>query len=175
MKWLKLVAISSLLMVLGACATTPTEPAQVKRISPEELAKLMPPPVATVTLDEIVTDSKQGKSADEIIAKIKSSNSSYDLTPSQTVNLSKQGVDTKVLDYIHQSYEAAKQNAMADELNRREQEKIATEKKLERARDNANYPYYGPFWSPFGYGYYPYYYPYGFSLYYRGGYGRHRH
>lgn len=139
------------LMLMTACASTPTQQPQVKRITPEELAKMLPPAVATVSLDEIVNDAKQGKTPDEIIAKIKMSNSRYELTPRQALDLSKQGVDTKVLDYIHQSNELAKQNAMADEINKREKERVAAENLLKRERDFARNRYYDPFWgSRFG-------------------------
>ena len=155
-----LALVISLLLMSG-CASTGTQQAQIERITPEELAKILPQPVATVTLDEIVKDSKANKSADEIIAKIKASNSRYELTPAQTLDLNKRGVDTKVLDYIHESNELAKQNAIADEINKREKERAAAEKKLKRERDAAQNRYYDPFWGPrFGgfyggpYGYY---------------------
>jgi len=144
------------------CASTSTKQAEVERITPEQLAKILPPPIATVTLDEIVVESKAGKSADEIIAKIKSSNSRYELTTAQTLDLSKQGVDTKVLDYMRQSNEAAKQNAIADEMNKREQEKRVAQKQLQRERalsqsyygDYYNSPFYNPYYN---YGYNPYF------------------
>ena len=155
-----LALVISLLLVAG-CASTGPQQAKIERITPEELAKILPQPVATVTLEEIVKDSKANKSADEIIAKIKASNSRYELTPAQTLDLSKKGVDTKVLDYIHESNELAKQNAVADEINKREKERAAAEKKLKRERDAAQNRYYDPFWGPrFGgfyggpYGYY---------------------
>ena len=145
--------------MLSGCASTGIQQTQVERITPEELEKLLPPPVATLSLDEIVADSKQGKTPDEIIEKIKTSNSRYELAPSQTLDLSKQGVDTKVLDYIQQSNELAKQNAIADEMNKRAKERYEAEKALKRERDLALSQYYDPFWGPrFGafYGY-PYY------------------
>lgn len=145
-----LIFIIGLMLVTG-CASTGTQQAQIKRITPEELAKILPPAVATVSLDEIVNESKQGKTADEIIEKIKTSNSRYELTPVQTLDLSKQGVDIKVLDYIHQSNELAKQNAIADEINKREKERAAAEKILKRERDLARTRYYDPYWgSRFG-------------------------
>lgn len=155
------------LLVLSGCASSGTQQAKVDRITPEELAKLIPPPVATVSLDEIVADSKAGKTADEIIAKIKASNSRYELTPTQTLDLNKKGVDAKVLDYIQQSNELAKQNALADEINKREQEKRAVQKQLQRERALMYNNYYDLYGNPF---YYPYYYnPYywGPSFYYR--------
>ena len=162
-----LITIVLIALCLSACATTGARTAahqgSVKRITPEELAKLMPPAVPTVSLDEIVADSKAGKTPDEIIEKIKSSNSRYELTPTQVLDLNKRGVDAKVLDYIQQSNELAKQNAIADELNKRQKETLAAQKILKRERDIArNQLYYDPFWGPrFGafYGR-PYYGPY---------------
>jgi hypothetical protein len=148
-------------LTLQGCASTGAKQAEVERISPEQLAKLIPPPVATVTLDEIAADSKAGKTPDEIVAKIKESNSRYELTIAQVLDLNKQGVDVKVLDYIHESNELAKQNVIADEMNKREQEKRAAQKQLQRERALAQSYYYdyfdGPFYNPYyHYGYGPY-------------------
>ena len=140
-----LITLSLILMLLAGCASTGSQPSKLERITPEELAKILPPPVATVSLSEIAADSKAGKTVDEIITKIKASNSRYELTPTQTLDLAKQGVDTKVLDYIHQSNELAKQNAIADELNKREKQRRAAENLLRRERDRAQ-QYYDPFW-----------------------------
>ena len=173
MKILVILMVS--LLTLSGCASTGNGQAQAERITPEQLAKILPPPVATVTLDEIVAESKQGKTSDEIIAKIKASNSRYELTPTQTLDLSKQGVDVKVLDYMHQSNELAKQNAIADEMNKREQEKRVAQKQLQRERALAQSQYYdyfdGPFYNPYyNYGYRPYWgshFYWGPSFYYR--------
>jgi len=173
MKILMILMVS--LLTLSGCASTGNGQAQAERITPEQLAKILPPPVATVTLDEIVAESKQGKTSDEIIAKIKASNSRYELTPTQTLDLSKQGVDVKVLDYMHQSNELAKQNAIADEMNKREQEKRVAQKQLQRERALAQSQYYdyfdGPFYNPYyNYGYSPYWgshFFWGPSFYYR--------
>ena len=154
MKMLILMASLLVALILSGCASTGTQAGKVERITPEELAKLIPPPVATVSLDEIVVDSKAGKSSEDIIAKIKNSNSRYELSSTQVLDLNKQGVDAKVLDYIQQSNELAKQNAIADEMNKREQEKMAAKKQLQRERAFNNTQYYDPFWgSSFG-GYY---------------------
>lgn len=156
------ICLMATLLLLSGCASTGSQQAKVYRITPEELAKILPPPVATLSLDEIVADSKAGKTPDEIISKIKTSNSRYELTTTQTLDLSKQGVDVKVLDYMHQSNELAKQNAIADEMNIREQEKRAAQKQLQRERALAQSYYYdyfdGPFYNPYyHYGYGPYY------------------
>ncbi|MDX1914781.1 MAG: hypothetical protein SFU55_04285 [Methylophilus sp.] len=133
---------------LNGCATTGVEQtrAEVQRISPEELAKLMAPAVATVSLDELLADAKQGKTPDEIIAKIKASNSRYELTPTQSLELNKKGLDIKVLEFIHQENERAKQNALADEMNKRQQAQAEKEKALKQERDLARTQYYDPYW-----------------------------
>ena len=157
-----LIAVSLTLILLAGCASTGSQQSKVERVTPEELSKLLPPPVANVALSEIVADSKAGKTTDEIIAKIKTSNSRYELTTAQTLDLNKQGVDVKVLDYMHQSNELAQQNAIADEMNKREQEKRSAQKQLQRERALAQSYYYdyfdGPFYNPYyHYGYGPYY------------------
>jgi PBP1b-binding outer membrane lipoprotein LpoB len=157
-----LVALMMSILVLSGCANTGVQHTIAERITPEELAKILQTPVATLTLDEIIVDSKAGKAPDEIISKIKANNSRYELTAAQTLDLSKQGVDVKVLDYMRQSNELAKQNAIADEMNKREQEKRAAQKQLQRERALAQ-SYYndyfdGPFYNPYyHYGYGPYY------------------
>ena len=148
MKMLILMASLLVALMLSGCASTGTQAGKVERITPEELAKLIPPAAATVSLDEIVTDSKAGKSSEDIIAKIKNSNSRYELTSSQVLDLNKQGVNAKVLDYIQQSNELAKQNAIADEMNKREKEKMAAKRQLERERDFNRNQFYDPFWGP---------------------------
>ena len=157
--WIVLIATA---LFLSSCASTGARQAEVERITPEQLAKILPPPVAIISLGEIVAESKAGKTSDEIIAKIKASNSRYELTPTQTLDLNKQGVDAKVLDYMHQSNELAKQNTIADELNKREQEKRVAQKQLQRERalsqsyynDYYDSPFYNPYYN---YGYNPYF------------------
>lgn len=136
-----------LLLITGCATTGENQQNTIARITPEELAQLMPAPIATVTLDQIVSDSKQGRSPDEIIAKIKESNSRYDLTSSQVLDLNQQGVHISVLDYIQESNERAKQNAIADEMNRREKEKVALQKQLQNEQLRRN-QFFDPFWGP---------------------------
>ncbi|MCB5186281.1 hypothetical protein LG201_13785 [Methylobacillus gramineus] len=147
------------LVLLSACATTQQqrEP-QIQRISPAELEKLMPQPTPYITYDELVRLSKAGTSPDEIIGKIKESNSRYDLTPSKAVELSKQGVNNKVLDYIYTTREQALRDGFAEELNKREKEKLVEQERLRRDYQ-LRYRNYDPFWGPgfgpyWGRGYY---------------------
>lgn len=168
MLW-RVTILSGMLMLLAACASTPQQAPQIQRISPEELERIIPKPEPNLSLDEIVKLSKSGVSPEQIIEKIKASNSGYDLTPSQAVALSKQGVDAKVLDYIHASREQALRDGFADEINKRERAHKAEQEKLRREYQLRSLPYYDPFWNyPYGpyWGYRPFYGP-GFR-YYRG-------
>lgn len=124
------------------------------RISPEELARIMPKPVAKLSLDDIVRLSQQGTSPEEIIAQIKAADSLYDLTPSQSVELSRKGVDARVLDYMHEQRELALQNNIADEINRREKQKQAELAKLKNRMWQQRYysPRCGYGFSPYGFG-----------------------
>ncbi len=138
-----------LALLLNACATTngPSQP-EVRRMTAEALAERMPKAVATYTLTEIVTDSKQAKTPEAIIAKIKASDSRYDLSASKILELHQQGVDERVLNYIQQSNELAKQNYIADEINKAEKEKAAALQKLNQER-LMQLRRYDPFWYPY--------------------------
>jgi len=144
------LAIAAASLFLTACASTQQQEPQVKRISPEELERIMPKPVPNLTLDEIVALSKKGTPPEQIIEKINASNSRYDLTPSEVVRLTQQGVDPKVLDYMHQSHESALRENMADEINKREKQRQQDLKKLEQEYRLRSMPYYDPWWGYWG-------------------------
>lgn len=159
----KLFALVAMLftLLLEGCASNGVQEPAVQRISPEELEKLMPKPVPNLSLDEIIKLSKDGVSPDEIKDRIKVSNSQYDLSPTQVVELSKAGVDSKVLDFIHSRREQALRDSMADEINKREQEKKQQEQRMRRELQMRSMPYYDPFWgyAPSPYWRYPFYRP----------------
>lgn len=149
---IKFLLVSLLLMLAGCAASLPRHEIgspQIDRISEAELSRIMPKPVAKLTLDDVVRLSKEGNSASQIIEKIKTSDSLYDLTPSQSIALSLQGVDEKVLDFMHTSHELAVRNNVADEINRREKEKQQALEKLKRQQSQQRYIY-----DPFCYGYF---------------------
>lgn len=150
-------------LVMSACATNGQQPygqsPQIDRISEEELARIMPEPVAVLSLEDLVELSKEGATADQIIDKIRETNSLYDLTPSQSVELDRQGLDSKVLDYIHASHEQVLRNKVADELNRREKNRRAELENLKKQQLQQQQLLYDPFCrygaygiSPYGYG-----------------------
>ena len=165
---IRLAVFSAVLALLAGCAAAPVQKPQVERISPEELERIMPKPVPNLTLDEIIRLSKQGMTAEQIIEKIKASNSRYDLTPSQSVELSKQGVDARVLDYMHAARELALREGFADEINKREKEKRLEQDRLKRDYQWRSQQYYDPFW---GYGYSPYYWHWRHRPFYGPGFG----
>jgi hypothetical protein len=147
-----LIFIGALLLLSGCATNGQTVSPVIERISEEELSRIMPQPLATLSLDDLVRLSKEGMTAAQIIEQIKSSNSMYDLTPSQSVLLSKQGVDSQILDYIHTSRELAVRNSIADEINRREKIKREELERLKRQQLRA----YDPFCRNVPYGMYPY-------------------
>jgi hypothetical protein len=155
--------------LLNGCATTPEQPPQIHRISAEELERIMPKPIPNLSLDEVVLLSRNKVPADEIIQKIKDSQSQYALTPSQLLDLSNKGVDQKVLDYMYTAHEQAVRDSFAEELNKREQNNLKEQQKLKR-QYQLRQPYYDPWW---GYSRSPYWgYPspyYGPGMFYRFG------
>ena len=158
----KHVAWLAALVLVASCASTPPQVPQIQRISPEELERIMPKPVPNLTLDEVVKLSQANVPADEIIQKIKDSQSQYNLNPSQILELSQKGVDTKVLEHIQAVHEQAVRDSFAEELQKREKDKLLEQEKLKREYQ-MRYPYYDPFWG------YPRPLFYGPGMYYRFG------
>lgn len=154
------VPLCVLSALLDGCATNQQKetPPQIERISAEELERLLPKPAPNLTYDDLVRLSREGAAPDAIIEKIKLSNSSYELTPSQTIDLSRQGVDAKVLDYIHSTRELTLREGCADELNKRDHDHKVEVDTLQRQLLLRTYPMYDPFWGPYPpYWRYPYY------------------
>lgn len=159
---LRCVVVLSILFGLAGCATQAPQPLQIDRISPEQLAALVPPAQSKLSLDEVVAMGKQGKTDAEIIEAIKQSQSRYSLTPSEVLAWHQKGIAMPVLDYMQQANALAEQNAIADEINKREQARAEAEDKLKRERDAARLRsmdpwFYGPgFYRGPPWGYRPY-------------------
>jgi len=149
MNTIQKILLSFAMLCLTACAsqqTRVTQQPETQEISPQELEAMIPAATASISLDELVADAKAGKTPDEIIAKIKASNSRYELTPEQTLALNQQGLDIKVLNYIHEANEAVRQAAIAEVMNKRQQSELEKARQLRRQRDLARMRYYDP-WS----------------------------
>jgi hypothetical protein len=159
---MRIYGILIILVLLAGCANSGSaRTPHIDRISAEELDKLIPQPVPNLPLDEIVRLSQQGVTADDIIAKIRQSQSRYRLVPSQMIELSGQGVSPKVLDYIQSAQEQALRDGLTDEINRRE--KVYRDNLVRLERQWALWPapgfgayWGGPYWGPYWGGTYPY-------------------
>ena len=141
------VVISTLALSLLGCATAFTAPDAgpgISRITPEELARLMPKAEPKLALAELVRLSKEGASAKDIIAKIKETGSRYDLSPSEAIQLHDAGVSTEVLDYMQSSRAQELRDRLAEEINQREQ-RHADELRQERELLRGHY-LYDPWW-----------------------------
>ena len=76
-----LIAALALSLLGCASASAPPEASPaIARLSPEELARMMPPAQSSLTLADIVRLSKEGATAKDIIAKIRDTRSRYDLS-----------------------------------------------------------------------------------------------
>lgn len=138
-------------LLLSACASMgQSSQSSIKRISPEALQALIPEAVASYALEEIVQDTKQAKSPEDIIEKIKASDSRYELSVKEILALNQQGVDVSVLNYIQENNELAKQNYIADEINKANNEKEQALNRLNQERLWQMNRFYDPFWGPFG-------------------------
>lgn len=165
----KLIGLCFLTLVFSGCASQALQNVapekKIQRISEEELSRIVPKPLPALSLDDLVKLTKEGQTADQIIEIIKTSNSSYDLSPSQNIELSKQGIDSKVLDYIHTSRELALRNNIAEEINKREKLKQLELEKLKQQQLQQQRFSNDPFC---GYGHYGYpyrFHPYGYGAY----------
>jgi hypothetical protein len=118
-------AVGLAFLALSGCAT---------------LGKPLPPPPTTT---EIVQMAKDGRSADEIIGRMKESRAVYRLPASELAKLREQGVPDAVIDYMQQTYIEAERY-----------------EEYRRARDFYwGYAWPAPYWPhpPYRYRFWPYY------------------
>ena len=173
MQLVKLSAVVAVALLLAACASGGPPPGSVQRISPEELARIRPVAKPVVGLEEIIARSKTGATPDAIIARLAETGTVHVLTSAQIVELSRQGVDQKVLDYLAETQEKARQASLITQLADRDAQAAAALEQergrrlaLQRQYDNWQWGFaYGP-WGPrygigWGRGYYhdPFYRP----------------
>lgn len=170
----RLIALLLLItaLTLGGCASpqpsaskSAHQPGQITRLSPQDLARLTPPPNPRVPLSEVIVWSQEGAASDAIIKKLQDSGTFYNLTAQQIVDLNKQGVHQRVIDHLVEAQEKARQATLFTQLADRDA-KAAQQIEQERNRRRAlqqQYQYgYGGAWGPrhgFGFGASsPYYY-----------------
>jgi hypothetical protein len=156
--------ISLLALGLAGCATTPAPDERgikIERLTPEELARLLPKPDPKLPPEDLVRMSKEGLPPQDIIARIKQTGSRYALSASQVIELHGQGVSNEVLDYIQTAREQELRDRIADEINQREQrhaEQLRREQTLRRNSYNYDpwWPGYSGYGGPYGYPFRPY-------------------
>lgn len=152
------ILVASLLMTLVNCAALPTQP---QTVTAAELENILPKATPNLALNEIVKLSRNKVPAEQIIEQIKLTHSHYDLTPAQILDLSQQGVHTKILDYISSDWKQVLRDGIATEINKRQQ-LSEEQKKREQEKLWREYQMRYRFNDPFDFGY-PFYrggYPY---------------
>jgi hypothetical protein len=146
-----LISIAALSLLGCATGSAPPHSAPaIARLSPEELERLMPKPLPKLPTAELVRMSREGKTADQIIAKIKETGSRYELSPSQMIELHAQGVGTEVLDYIQSARAQELRDRVAEEINQREQ-RHADDLRREQALRREGFYFYDPWWPAYPY------------------------
>ena len=153
---LSLILACSALLLAGCTAPGP-RPGAVLRLTPEDLARLAPTPNPTVSLEEIVAQSQAGLAPEALIKRLSETGALHNLTPAQIVDLSRRGVDQKVIDYLADAQERARQATLITQLADRDAQAAA---QLEHERQKRLYAqrfydpfYYDPFWPRPFYGY----------------------
>jgi hypothetical protein len=161
---LRSMLISTLTLSLLACATASAPPEAgpgIERLSPGELARLLPKAEPKLPLAELVRMSNDGVTSQDIIARIRETGSRYELSASQAIELHSQGVSAQVLDHIQSAHEQAWRERIAEEIDRREQrhtEELKREQWLWRSRfcHDPRWPVFpGSSWH-YGYPFLPY-------------------
>lgn len=162
----RIVSALSVVLLLTACASSGPQPGSVQRLSPEELARIRPVARPVVGLEEIIARTKTGQTPEAIIARLRETGTVHVLPSAQIVDLSRQGVDQKVIDYLAEAQEKARQATLTTQLADRDAQ-AAAQLEQERQRrlalqhqyDSWTWGYsYGP-WGPrygigWGRGYY---------------------
>jgi hypothetical protein len=140
----------AVLALLCGCAS-PQQNGQITRLTPEDLSRLTPPPNPKVPLSEVISLSAAGTPPEVLIKKLQDTGTFYNLNAQQIVDLSKQGVDQRVIDHLVDAQEKARQATLLTELADRDA-KAAQALERERNRRRAMQQQYNS-WN-FGYGAY---------------------
>ncbi|HET7776490.1 MAG TPA: hypothetical protein VFK74_08990 [Azospira sp.] len=138
------------LLSLAGCATAPpdgTATPKLARLSPEQLQRLAPD-APKIGFPELVVMARSGMKAEAMIERLKETHTRLDPSPSQVLDLTRQGVPVAVLDYLHEYREKALRDDLAGMLAEKDQQQA---KDVEAARQQERLraaPVYDPFWGP---------------------------
>ncbi len=138
------------LLSLGGCASTQHN-GLVTRLTPADLARLTPPPNPKLPLSEVIALAKSALPPDAIIKNLQDTGSFYNLNAQQIVDLSKQGVDQRVIDHLVDAQEKARQATLLTELADRDAKAAQDLERERNRRRTLQHQYHYSAW-PHGYG-----------------------
>ena len=139
-------------LALSACSALPERDLRgnpkIERLSEDALARL-PAPEPRLTAEDLVRLTREGVPPEKIIEKFQATHSRLKMPASEIMELGKQGVERKVLEYVAEAEERARQTDVAESLARRDAEQARLREEEERRRELYRYaPYapYPPYW-----------------------------
>jgi hypothetical protein len=145
----KLLCPALLLLIFAGCSAVPERDApgnpKIERLSEDALARL-PAPEPKLTAEDLVRLSREAMPAEKIIERFQATHSRLKMPRSEIMELAKQGVDRKVLDYLAEAEERARQTDVAESLARAEARQAREEeqrRELYRYIAPSPYPYWG--------------------------------
>jgi len=140
------------LLALAGCAAGLERDARgnpkIERLSEDALARL-PAPEPKLTAEDLVRLSREGMPPEKIIERFRTTHSRLGIPRSEIMELGKRGVDRKVLDYLAETEERARQTDVAESLARRDAEQAQLEEQRRELYWYAPapfYPYGGWYW-----------------------------
>lgn len=117
-----LMILSAVAAALAGCASEPPAPTpKIERLTGAALDAKIPPPVATVSVDEIIAMAKRGESATSIIERIDANHSRYRLRAAQIAGMAKEGVPAAVIDHMMETERRRIFDDMAADIARRDE------------------------------------------------------
>ena len=138
-------------LALAACAMAPERDARgnpkIERLSEEALARL-PAPESKLSAEDLVRLTREGMPPEKIIEKFQATHSRLGMPRSEIMELGKQGVDRRVLDYATEAEERARQTDLAEAFARRDAEQARLREEERRRELYHTYPAwpYPPYW-----------------------------
>ena len=144
---LTFAAALALVLALAACAAPAPRPVAIERMTSAQLAALKPVANPAVTLQEIVAMGKAGMAPANIIKRLADTHTLHVLSARQIIELSGQGVDPAVIDYLVDTQEKARQSRLLTELADRDaaQALVLQQERQRRLLLEQSYPGYGGF------------------------------
>lgn len=151
MSRMRLSAPMLLLAIAAAgCASAPPPPApKIERLTGAALEAKIPPPAASLAIDDIVAMAKRGASAQDIIAGIDASHSHYRLKAGQIATMIKAGVPADVVDHMMDTERRRIFDDMAADISRRDEAcAMRVQQEVQQCRLQLLQPGFATCWPP---------------------------